>query len=133
MTMKDIGPPEDISTLLDTVSDIPDGFRLSGEWRHRKKDGTVIDVEIASHTLEFAGRRARLVSAIDITDRKRLEAQLLHAQKMEGIGRLAGGVAHDFNNLLTAIIGYSQLLLARYEEDDRKRDQAMEVEKAGRR
>jgi two-component system cell cycle sensor histidine kinase/response regulator CckA len=133
MTIKDIRPSEDVPLMIEAVSDIPDGFRTAGEWRHRKKDGTVFDVEIASHALSFAGRRARLVSAIDITDRKRLEAQLLQAQKMEGIGRLAGGVAHDFNNLLTAIIGYSQLLLDSYEEDDRKRSQIVEIEKAGRR
>jgi PAS domain S-box-containing protein len=63
-----------------------------------------------------------LFSGEDITERKKLEEQLLQAQKMEAVGQLAGGVAHDFNNILTAIISYSHLLKNRLKEDDRARD-----------
>ena len=62
----------------------------------------------------------------DVTERKRLEAQLLHSQKMEAVGRLAGGVAHDFNNILTAIIGYGNLLLMK-EDDDTLRSYAGQI------
>jgi len=77
-------------------------------------------------------------AAHDITERKqteetlrRTEAQLLQAQKMEAVGRLAGGIAHDFNNLLTIINGYSQLLLERLRSDDPQREQIDEIKKAG--
>lgn len=66
-------------------------------------------------------------------ERKRLEEQLLQAQKMESVGRLAGGVAHDFNNLLTAIIGYSQLMLARMGAEDSFRRETEEILRAGQR
>jgi signal transduction histidine kinase len=56
--------------------------------------------------------------ATDITERKALEGQLLQAQKMEAVGRLAGGVAHDFNNLLMAILGYGELMRAKVLKDD---------------
>jgi signal transduction histidine kinase len=71
--------------------------------------------------------------ATDITERKDLEAQLRHAQKMEAVGRLAGGVAHDFNNLLTVIQGHSQVMLAKMPPTDTLRASAEEIQKAGAR
>ena len=67
----------------------------------------------------------------DITDRKKLEDQFLQSQKMEAIGKLAGGISHDFNNLLTAIIGYANLLANRLDSKERTYDFVMEIKKAG--
>ena len=67
------------------------------------------------------------------TQRKRLEDQLRHAQKMESIGTLAGGIAHDFNNLLTAIIGNAQLALAGLRPEDPLHDRLIEIENSGKR
>ena len=69
----------------------------------------------------------------DITKKKSLEAQLLHAQRMEGIGMVAGGVAHDFNNLLTVINGYSEMVIGRMKPDDPSRGMLQQVYKAGER
>jgi two-component system, cell cycle sensor histidine kinase and response regulator CckA len=71
--------------------------------------------------------------ATDITEHKRLEAQLRQAQKMDAVGRLAGGVAHDFNNLLTIINGYSALLIDRLSGEDPRREMVVETLKAGER
>ena len=90
---------------------------FSAESTHRAKDGHLIPVEITANYIEFDGKEYSCVSARDITGRKRaeeesrrLQAQLIQAQKMEAMGLLAGGIAHDFNNLLTGILGYANLL-----------------------
>ena len=69
----------------------------------------------------------------DITEHRALQERYLHAQKMESIGRLAGGVAHDFNNLLTVINGYGDLLLGELKEDDPLHDPVSEIRRAGER
>ncbi|MEO8048575.1 MAG: PAS domain S-box protein [Nitrospirota bacterium] len=71
--------------------------------------------------------------ATDITEHKRLEAQFRQAQKMDAVGRLAGGVAHDFNNLLTIINGYSAMLIDRLSQEDPRHEMAVETLKAGER
>jgi PAS domain S-box-containing protein len=98
------------------------------------KDGTQLPVEVSSRLI-YEGDRPIGVQGIarDISERIRLEQQLRQSQKMEAIGRLAGGVAHDFNNLLTAIIGYSHLALSRLAADDPLREEIREIKLAGKR
>ncbi len=73
------------------------------------------------------------IYALDVTEQRNLEQQLLQSQKMDAIGKLAGGVAHDFNNVLTAIIGYSDFLQMRLGKDDPLQLEVEEIRKAGKR
>ena len=129
MTVRDIRPPEAMA-LIDARPWVGQD-ELVLTTKHRTKDGTLLDVLVRSQSVPFQGRKARLVLVQNITEQRDLEAQLRQAQKMEAIGQLAGGVAHDFNNLLTAIRGYAALLLDALPEPDARRDDVLEIERAG--
>jgi hypothetical protein len=84
--------------------------------------------------VDAGGRRLGAVAAMhDVTEQRSLEAQFRQAQKMEAVGRLAGGVAHDFNNLLSVILGYTEITLAAGDVAQRVRDNLEEVHEAGQR
>jgi two-component system cell cycle sensor histidine kinase/response regulator CckA len=133
MKATEIRLPED-STTAQEIFDFPNYKpRNRIACRHRLKNGTIIECEVETQVIEFGGRLAELVIAVDVTQRKHLEAQLLHSQKMEAIGLLAGGVAHDFNNLLTVIIGYCSILLSRTPRDPDEMENLEQIQYAANR
>jgi PAS domain S-box-containing protein len=132
MTVVDIRPPEDVQLLRGILEPLrADRSARTHTVRHRRKDATLIEVEVSGRGLVLAGRPCRLVTALDVTQRLRLEAQLRHSMKMEAIGRLAGGVAHDFNNVLTAILGHCELLLDGTPAGDSRRHHLEEIYRSG--
>jgi len=95
------------------------GSVIAYEGCGKRKDGSRVWFLVNANLLGTGGGRGTVEGTlIDITERKQLEDQFRQAQKMEAIGRLAGGVAHDFNNILMAITGYSQLAMDRLDSED---------------
>jgi PAS domain S-box-containing protein len=120
LNIADIIPREDARSIIDQLGKGIQGGRpqkIIVETSHTKTDGELIPVEIHSRAISYRGRPVILNAVRDITlrieaekEKKLLQSQLLHSQKMEAIGTLAGGIAHDFNNLLMGIQGYVSLM-----------------------
>jgi PAS domain S-box-containing protein len=139
MTIRDIRPPEDVSALLDATRRVESGFDNAGIWRHRKKDGTIIHVEIVTHTLEFNGHAAKLVLSNDVTDRVRAREEILQlnaeledrvkqrtAELQAANSELESfsySVSHDLRAPLRHLDGYCSLL---------REEHAAQLDDAGR-
>jgi PAS domain S-box-containing protein len=123
--------PADIDSRYSTdeiMKLIKDGYRderFVVETQHKAKDGRIMPVEVSASRITYRGQIALLCIARDISERriaeieqKKLQAQIIQAQKMESVGRLAGGVAHDYNNILSVILGYTELALEKTTSED---------------
>ena len=127
---------QDQAFFRDLWNTILEGRVWTGRFTNRRKDGTLYEAEGTISPMHDAeGRLNGFVAARhDVTGRLQMESQLRQSQKLESIGRLAGGVAHDFNNLLTVILGYSRVLLEEHAKpDDPMRGYVQEIMAAGER
>jgi PAS domain S-box-containing protein len=127
--------PEDSETVTEKHAKRLRGEEVPNTYSFRilSKEGETLWVQLNAVLITWEGKPGVLCSLRDITPQKRLEAQYLHAQKMEAIGTLAGGVAHDFNNLLQVVSGYAELLLAEKKTEDPAYQPLTEIHQAAHR
>lgn len=140
LTLRELVKGDKIPSLLEA---------LGGVWKTGEGDfetqlisgrGEIRDFEVSARTVEFQGSRSLLLIARDVSgrrameeERKKLQVQIQHAQKLESLGVMAGGIAHDFNNLLVGILGNASLVLMDMEDDHPAREFVQQIDVASRR
>jgi PAS domain S-box-containing protein len=133
-----VKPAELVSPTQPATAEVRTGT-LAGGWQgeivNRRKDGTEFPVYLSTSVVrDEHGEAIGLVGvATDVTERRRMEAQLRHSQKIEAVGRLAGGVAHDFNNLLQTLLSHTQLIRDHAREPERVLELTAELERHAKR
>jgi two-component system, cell cycle sensor histidine kinase and response regulator CckA len=132
-----LDPEKDVFAHSEEHTRLIEEFRRTGrldgiEVKWKRKDGRAITVRISGRAVSNVDEPADVLEAIaeDVTDRRVLEDQFRQAQKMEAVGRLAGGVAHDFNNLLTVISGYAEVILANLSLDHPLHEKGRAIQQA---
>ncbi len=133
MTLGDLVSSKDVPPPSATAPARRPADALAGARRHARKDGKTVDVEVILEDFALCARACGLAIVLDVTERNRLARQIMQAQKMDAIGKLAGGIAHDFNNLLSIILSYSELLAGELKPADPMRGDLGEILEAGRR
>lgn len=139
LTVRDI--TENDHAFKHSMKDLKQHLSNSGnivfEADHKTKRGNIFPVEIHANVVELSGKKQIIAVARDISERKtaleeheKLEGQLNQAQKMESVGRLAGGVAHDFNNMLSVILGHAEMALDETSEGTSFHNDLLQIQKA---
>ncbi len=139
MSISQLEGAMDAEAVAGKVDEILQKGAIRFETLHKRKDGSLYDVEVSAKPLDLQGNKL-IILLRDISmqkeaeeERKSLQAQLLQAQKMEAVGRLAGGVAHDFNNMLGVILGQAELALLQTTPEQPLAQKLLEIIKASER
>jgi two-component system, cell cycle sensor histidine kinase and response regulator CckA len=128
MKLMDIDPHLGAESWLEEWQQLKTTGKRNFETVNRRKDGSTFPVEVSWNFIDVQGKELSFAFIHDISERRRLERQLLQAQKMEAIGTLAGGIAHDFNNLLMGIQGNASLMQLTIPSSDPNHEKLLSIQ-----